>query len=73
MTTTTNDTGPKYPHVTVPLSGHDGNAGSMIGRTKDALRRAGADASELAEFSSDAYSGDYDHVIQTIMKWVDVT
>lgn len=69
--TTTN--GPKYPDVTVPLSGLDGNAGSMIGRTKDALRRANADASEIAEFSSDAYSGDYDHVLQTIMKWVDVT
>ena len=66
------DTRPKYPHVEVQLSDRDGNAFSIIGRVRLALRRAGVDADEVEAFSQEAMSGDYDHVIQTCMKWVEV-
>lgn len=66
-------TEPKYPDVEVELSGEDGNAAGMIARTSKALRRAGADASELAEFRAEATSGNYDNVIATIKKWVEIS
>jgi len=62
--------GPKYPHVEVQLVGEDGNALSIISRVRDSLRRAGATPAECSEFCTDAMSGDYDHVLQTCMKWV---
>jgi hypothetical protein len=30
------------------------------------------DADELAAFTTEATSGDYDHLLQTVMRWVDV-
>lgn len=64
--------GPKYPHVTVELSGEDGNAFMIIGRVARALRRAGVADPIVKQFSDDATSGDYDNVIATAMKWVTV-
>lgn len=32
---------PKYPHVTVPLAGEDGNAMFIMGRVSRALKQAG--------------------------------
>ncbi len=63
---------PKYPNVEVQLSGEDGNAFFIIGRVRQALRKNGLRDSELEEFSSEAMAGDYDHVIQTAMRWVTV-
>ena len=60
----------KYPDVHVELTGQDGNAFFIIARVTKALRRAGAPGEDLAEFQKDATSGDYDHVLQTCMKWV---
>ena len=42
----------------------------IIGRVRTALRRAGAPADELEAFQIEAMSGDYDHLLQTAMKWV---
>lgn len=63
----------KYPNVTVRLTGEDGNAFFIIGRVCNALGRAGVPSSEVEEFSAEATSGDYDHVLGTVMKWVNVT
>lgn len=63
---------PKFD-IEVELSGEDGNAMSIIGRVRRALRKAGATEEQLKEFSDDAMSGDYNHVLQTCVKWVDVT
>lgn len=62
----------KYPNVQVQLSGGDGNAFMLIGKVQKALRNAGATPTELDEFINEATSGDYDHVIQTCMDWVEV-
>lgn len=61
---------PRYPHVTVQLSGEDGNAFAIIGRVAQALRRAGVGAKEVDEFRSQAMLSDYDNVLSTCMSWV---
>jgi hypothetical protein len=64
---------PRFPDVEVELSGTDGNAFAIIGTVLRALRRSGALSADLAEFQSEATSGDYDHVLQTAMRWVVVS
>ena len=64
---------PRYPNVEVQLVGQDGNAISMIGRTRRALRKAGVDRKEIDLFADQALSGDYDKVLSTIRKWVNVS
>lgn len=56
----------------VELLGSDGNAMLIIGKCRRALQRAGYTKEQVEEFSKEATSGDYDHVIQTAMKWLDV-
>lgn len=63
---------PKYPEIEVQLSGEDGNAFSVIGRVQKALRRGGVSQEEQDEFRKEATSGDYDNVLATAMKWVEV-
>lgn len=63
---------PLYPDVEVELLGHDGNAFAILGAVSKALRRSGhADAVEA--FMTDATSGDYDHVLQTAFRYVEVS
>ena len=63
----------KYPQVTVALSGQDGNAMMIIGRVRAALRRARVTSDQINAFTDEAMSGDYDKVLQTAMRWVNVT
>jgi hypothetical protein len=63
---------PRYPNIAVQLKNRDGNAFVLIGRTAQALRGAGVAAKEVKEFRTECMSGDYDYVLQTCMKWVDV-
>lgn len=65
-------TEPKYPDVEVQLSGEDGNAFMMIGKTRRALKRHGVSDEEIEQFSTEATSGDYNNVIATIGRWVTV-
>jgi hypothetical protein len=60
----------RYPDVHVQLSGEDGNAYSIIARTRKALRRAGVPKTEIEAYSKEATSGDYDHLLSTTMAWV---
>jgi hypothetical protein len=62
----------KYPEIEVQLSGEDGNAFSIVGTVSRALKRARVPAEEVALFRSEAMSGDYDNVLQTAMRWVEV-
>lgn len=62
----------KAPDVTVELSGEDGNAMFIIGRTRKALRRGGYEHL-VEEYTTEAMSGDYDHVLQTTMAYVETT
>lgn len=62
----------RYPSITVELIGQDGNAFFIIGRVRQALRRAGVSKEEVDTFAEEAMSGDYDHVLQTVLTWVNV-
>ena len=57
---------------TVNLTGHDGNAFSIMGRVKKALIRSGADREYIDQYLSEATSGDYDHLLFVSMEYVDV-
>jgi len=63
--------GPRFPDVEVQLVGNDGNAFSILGTVSRALRRAGH-GDVVDEFVAEATTGDYDHLLQTCMKFVDV-
>ena len=63
----------KYPEIEVKLTWVNGNAFAVIGAVTKALRRAGVPAEEREAFTKEAMSGDYDHLLQTCMKWVEVS
>ena len=62
---------PKHPHITVQLTGQDGNAFAVLSRCRKAAREAGLLDSEINAFVTEATSGDYDHLLQTAMRWFD--
>lgn len=64
---------PKYPNVKVQLTGGDGNAFAVIGAVTKAMRRAGCSNEQIEEFRADAMSGDYNHLLATAMRYVDVS
>ena len=63
---------PIYPKIEVLLVGENGNAFNIIGKVRQALRRNGVDEKEVEEFTTQATSGDYDNVLATAMKYVEV-
>jgi len=63
---------PKYPDVTVDLIGNNGNAFAILGQVTKALRHANIDPDEIKQFQTEAMSGDYDKLLQTCMKWVEI-
>jgi len=66
------DSGPKYPDVEVQLTSGDGNAFAVLGAVQKALRRAHVPDDEVKAFLDDAMSSDYDHLLRTAMRWVQV-
>ena len=63
---------PLNPEVIVQLSGTDGNALSIIGAVRQAMRRANLPEEAINAFSEESEAFDYDHVIQTAMRTVTV-
>ena len=61
----------KYPHIQVQLSGHDGNAFTILGSCRRAAERAGLSPDEVKAFTEEETAGDYDHLLQTAIKWFD--
>lgn len=61
---------PKYPEIEVDLSGEDGNAFMIMGRVRKAMRQAGVPNGRIEQFTADCQSGDYNHLLQTCMRWV---
>ena len=57
--------------IKVKMVGEDGNAFACLGRCMQALRRAGK-MEMWDEFHAEATSGDYNHLLATIMDWFDV-
>jgi hypothetical protein len=58
-------------NITVKLVGEDGNAFVILGKVSSALKRNGH-ADLAKEFQKEAMSGDYDHLLQTAMEYVEI-
>ena len=59
-----------YPEVEVQLTGEDDNGFVIVARVMKALRRHGVPRQHIEAFRIEATSGDYNHLLQTVMKWV---
>ena len=64
-------TEPRFPNINVTLAGEDDNAFAILGRVCRALRRGGVTSEEVDEFTSEATSGDYDHLLAVVQRWVE--
>lgn len=63
---------PRYPDIEVELTGHDGNAGAIMGTVARALQRGGVSRDEIDLYREQSMSGDYNYVLRTAMEWVNV-
>lgn len=59
--------------IDVQLTGSDGNAFAIMGTVQKAMRRAGVPREELDLYFKEATAGDYDQLLSTTMKWVNVS
>ena len=62
----------KYQDIEVTLIGTDGNAFAILGAVNAALRHGAVGKDERDEFTAEATSGDYSHLLATAMRWVTV-
>lgn len=58
--------------ISVKLTGEDGNAFSILGSVKRAMLAAEAPLFEVNQFIEEATSGDYNHLLATVAKWVNI-
>jgi len=58
--------------TTVKLTGEDGNAFSILGLTKRALKKAGNSQAVVDAYMEQATSGDYNHLLAVTMQFADV-
>jgi len=55
--------------INLDLCELDGNAFSLMGAFRKQARREGWDAKEIDAVMTECQSGDYDHLLQTLMKY----
>jgi len=60
------------PKPKVKLTGEDGNSFVILGLVSRALKKVGWTKEQRDLFFKEATSGDYDHLLQTCMKYADV-
>ncbi len=58
--------------IRVKLVGEDGNAFYILGRVRNALRRNGESKEFIEAFTKEATSGNYYHLLATVMEVVEV-
>jgi hypothetical protein len=63
---------PKYPHITVKLTGNDSNAFMVLGLCQCAARAADLPKEEIDAFREEATAGDYNQLLQTAMRWFNI-
>ncbi len=54
------------------LTGTDGNAFAIMGRVRDALKKAGFSKTYIKNYTKKAKSGNYYNLLQVSMEYVDV-
>ena len=60
---------PDYKPEVTPM---DGNAFTILGVARAALKRAGADKEFIDKYTQEATAGDYDNLLQVTMQYVDL-
>lgn len=60
---------PKYPEIELRLVGEDGNAYSILGRARRAMKVARLTEEQQKEFMDEATSGDYNNLLSTCIKY----
>lgn len=63
---------PKFENIDVQLIGMDGNAFSILGWVLDAMKKAGLSQADIDAFVKEATSNNYDNLLMTVAKWVNV-
>ena len=63
----------KFPHVSVQLTGKDGNAWAIMGQVTRAMRSAGLPKADIEAYTERAMSGDYDNLLRVSMETVNVS
>jgi hypothetical protein len=63
---------PIHPEIIVKLVGEDGNPFAILGRCQQAARQAGLPKPEIDSFIAEATSDDYDHLLQTCLRWFEI-
>ncbi len=63
----------KYPHISVQLTGYDGNAFSIMGRVTQAMKKGGCTKQQCDDYMTEAMSGDYNYLLVVSMQTVNVT
>jgi len=61
-----------YEKPKVKLIGNDGNAFFILGQVKKAMKKAGASEDELVQYVQEATTGDYNHLLQVSMEYIDI-
>jgi hypothetical protein len=61
-----------YKKPNVKLVGQDGNAFYIMAACRKAAKKAGWNAEQIDGFLKEAMSGDYDHLLQTTLKYFEV-
>ena len=62
----------RFPGIVVQLTGEDGNAFTVLGTVRRALKEGGVDAETISEFFADATKVGYDDLLATMMRRVTV-
>ena len=57
----------------VKLVGTDGNTFALVARCMNAGRKAKYTPEQLDAFKAEVFSGDYDHALQTMCTWFEVS
>lgn len=63
---------PKFPDIEVELVGKSANGFVIVGTVRQALRRAEVPDHLVESFTAEATSGDYQHLLATVVDWVSV-
>lgn len=61
-----------FPQIKVKLTGLNGNAFGLLGAVTKAMKKNGIAPESIKAFTDEAMEGNYDHLLRTCMRWVDV-
>jgi hypothetical protein len=64
---------PEIKKPKLKLVGQDGNAFAIIGMARKVAQKAGWTQEQIEEYTSEATSGDYNHLLRTTMDFFDVS